>query len=366
MTLHLYIAKRFFWRFLAFFTSFFALSVLTDATSLLGIFQNAHVGIGETLRLALLKAPSDVYRLLPFIMVLASLSLLLGLSRTSELVATRAAGQSGLKILFAPVVTAFFIGVIGLGVYNPFAAAALNKFESDTGRYKSGVLSSFSLSRKGIWLRQGGANGQTVIFAKRANFDATRLIGVTFFELTKEGAASRRIETSFSRLTKGAWELGPGKYWMINTPGKVPDQTAVAFTSLSLPSDLTSSQILDSFGDPTTISIWDTQNFIAKLEKSGFSTIKHRVHFQTQLATPLMLIGMVLLGAGLSMRHNRATGRGIMILFTVLMGLTAYILQDFAEILGANGAIPAIAAAWAPPISVVLFATGLLLHMEDG
>ena len=210
-TLHLAFAKRFLWRFLAFFASFFALSVLTDATAMLGKFQKANIGVGDTLRLALLKAPTGVYQLLPFIVVLASLSFLLGLSRSSELVATRAAGQSALKPLMAPIGAAFLIGLVGVSAYNPFAAATLSKFESETGRYKSGSLSSFSLSRKGMWLRQGGEDGQTVIFAQRANFDATRLTGVTFFEFTNDGAASRRIEASLARLTKGGWELGPGK-----------------------------------------------------------------------------------------------------------------------------------------------------------
>lgn len=366
MTLHFYFARRFLWLFLGIFAGFFALTMLTEATSLFGQFDAADLDLTGTLRLALLKTPAGVYRLMSMIVVLATLLLFLNLSRNSELVATRAAGQSALKTLSAPLIVAFLIGLIGVAAFNPLAATALRQFESETGRYKSGTVSSFSLSRKGLWLRQGSDLGQTVIFANKANFDATRLSGVTFFEFDARGIAQRRIETSFAVLTTRAWTLGPGKYWQINQPGVVPDRTATAFDTLTLPSELTSDQILDSFGDPSTIPIWDMQAFIKRLERSGFSTKRHQVYFQIELASPILMIAMVLIGAALSMRHARSGGTGLMILLTVVAGLAAYIIQDFAEILGSNGAIPVLAAAWGPPVSAALFALGLLLHMEDG
>jgi len=366
MTLHFYFARKFLWRFLGLFAAFFALAVLTDTTTLLGKFDSAGLGFLDTLRLALLKAPTGVYQLLSMIVVLTTLMLFRGMSRSSELVAARAGGQSAFRMLMAPVISAFLIGLIGIIAFNPLAATSLRQYETETGRYNSGTVSTFSLSRKGLWLRQGSDQGQTVIFAERANFDATRLSGVTFFEFSNAGIALRRIETGFARLSEGAWSLGPGKIWEINQQGRVPDKTALEFDSMSLPSDLTSDEILNSFGDPTTISIWEMQTFINRLEKSGFSTERHKVHFQMELAAPFLLAGMVLIGAVFSMRHQRAGRNGVMVLFTVLVGLGVFILQDFAQILGSNGAIPVFAAAWGPPIATILLATGLLLHMEDG
>jgi len=366
MTLHLYLARKFFFRFLAIFSGFFVLSALTDATSIFGAYEAANLGILATLRLALLKAPSGVVQLLSIIVVLSALTLYLGLSRNSELVATRAAGQSALKVLAAPILVAMVLGCIAVAVFNPLAAIALKQFETETGRYETGTVSTFSLSRTGLWLRQGSDQGQTVIFAKRANFDATRLSGVTFFEFSEYGTAIRRIEASFATLSDGAWQLGQGKLWEVNKQGEVPDKTAKSFENLRLNSELTSDQILESFGDPTTISIWDMQNFIQRLDRSGFSTNRHKVYYQIELATPVLLAAMVMLGAAFSMRHARSGGTGFMVMITVLLGLAVYIVQDFAEILGSNGAISIMAAAWGPPMATLFLALGLVLHMEDG
>jgi lipopolysaccharide export system permease protein len=366
MTMHFYFARRFAWIFLGVFGSFFALTLLIEATSLFGQFDQANIGVTDTLRLALLKTPASIYQLLSMIVILSSLTMFLGFSRHSELVATRAAGLSAIRSLIAPVLVALLIGVIGVAALNPLAATALRQYESETGRYESGTKSSFSLSRKGLWLRQGSDQGQTVIFAQKANFDATRLSRVTFFEFDPAGIAQRRIETEFAVLNTGAWILGPGKFWRINQPGVVPDRTAREFESLTLPSELTSEQILDSFGDPSTISIWDMRAFIDRLERSGFSTNRHQVYFHLELASPVLLAAMVMIGAALTMRPARSGRIGLVILFTVVAGLAVFIFQDFAQILGSNGAIPVLAAAWGPPVSAILFALGLLLHMEDG
>ena len=75
---------------------------------------------------------------------------------------------------------------------------------------------------------------------------------------------------------------------------------------------------------------------------------------------------MVLIGAAFSMRHARFGGLGIMALGCVMSGFGFFFLSDIANALGASGAVPVPLAAWAPPFSAVLFAVGLLLHLEDG
>jgi len=366
MTLFLYFGRKFLWRYLAIFGIFLALATLTDATAIYGAYGTVDLGVFDTLRLTLLKAPSGVVQLLSMITVLTSLTMFIGLSRNSELVAARAAGQSALKMLAAPVTLALVLGVFAVTVFDPLAATALKQYETETGRYDTGTISAYSLGRKGLWLRQGSDHGQTVIFAERANFDGTLLSGVTFFEFSPDGVATRRIKANYARLRDGGWQLGPGKVWTLNQPDTVPDKTARTFSEMTLNSELTAGQILDSFGDPSTIPIWEMNAFINRLERSGFSANRHRVYFQIELATPVLLVAMVLLGAALSMRPARAGGTGLKVLITVLLGLGVYIIQDFAQILGANGAISVMAAAWGPPISVLFLALGLVLHLEDG
>ena len=148
--------------------------------------------------------------------------------------------------------------------------------------------------------------------------------------------------------------------------GLNPETNAAVHDELRLPSTLTQERIRDSFGKPSAVSIWDLPEFIAQLENAGFSARRHAVWLQMELARPVFLVSMVLLGAAFTMRHARFGGTGLAVLTALLLGFGLYYLRNFAQILGENGQVPAILAAWAPPVAAVLIGLGLILHMEDG
>jgi lipopolysaccharide export system permease protein len=85
-----------------------------------------------------------------------------------------------------------------------------------------------------------------------------------------------------------------------------------------------------------------------------------------ELALPLFLAGMVMVGAAFTMRHTRFGRTGAMVLLSLLMGFGVYFVRNFAQILGEDGQIPVALAAWAPPAATILMSLGLLLHLEDG
>ena len=55
-----------------------------------------------------------------------------------------------------------------------------------------------------------------------------------------------------------------------------------------------------------------------------------------------------------------------MVLLALLAGFGAFFLRNFTQVLGENGQIPVLLAAWTPPVVAALLALGLLLHLEEG
>lgn len=365
MTLSLYIARRFLTMFLTVFTAFFLLLFLIEMVEQIRRFAGAGLGLASTAELALLNVPQSVYRILPMIAILASIAFFLSLARSSELVVIRAAGRSALRMLVAPLAMALAIGAFSVAVLNPIVAGTAKRYDTLANSYRSGENNVVSVSREGMWLRQGGPEGQTVIRAARANFDGTTIYDATFISFDKSGLPTSRLDAREARLHAGAWELMDAKEWEF-TQGRNPEQDAQTFADFSLPSDLTADQIRDSFGTPSTIPVWDLPGFIAGLERAGFSARKHNVWFQMELALPLLLFSMVLVGAGFTMRHARSGNTGTMVLLAIVSGFTIFLLRNFAQVLGENGQIPVILAAWSPPVAAALLSLSLVLHLEDG
>jgi lipopolysaccharide export system permease protein len=233
-------------------------------------------------------------------------------------------------------------------------------------RLSGGSASQLSVSGDGLWLRQGNQDGQTVIRAARTNLDGTELSGVTFLGFDAEGRPSYRIEAERARLVTGAWEIEGAKEWRFDTNATIPEADAFESPRLSLASNLTRDQIIDSFGTPSAIPIWELPRFISELEEAGFSARIHRTYFHMELALPLFIVAMVLVGAGFTMRHTRFGRTGLMVMMALALGFSLYFIRNLAAILGENGQIPIVLAAWGPPIAAILLPLALLLHLEDG
>lgn len=366
MTLHFYFGRRFLKSFFSVLFIFFAILMLTGLIDQIRRYGgNDDAGFGTLVLLSILSVPEALYRILPLVMILATLALFLGLARSSELVVARASGRSAMTSLLAPITLALLIGMLAVAAVNPIVAATHKQYEAVSTRL-SGEVSTLSVSAEGLWLRQGSETGQTVIRAERANLDGTVLYGVTFLGFSPDGRPTFRIDAREAALVQGAWAIKDAKEWRFDTESVIPEVDSFETPALSLASNLTRNQILDSFGTPSAIPIWELPGFIARLEAAGFSARVHRTFFHMELAMPILLAAMVLVGAGFTMRHTRFGRTGVMVLAALGLGFTLYFVRNFAAILGENGQIPIILAAWGPPVAALLLPLGLLLHLEDG
>ena len=365
MILHRYIAKRFILLVGLVSLVFTGLLLPIDLMEQLRRLEGEGASAADGLKLAALNLPAALYEILPLIVILATLALFLSLSRSSEMVVIRSVGRSAMRATMAPVVTGFLLGIAALIVLNPIVAATHAAYEREITRWRTGVSSISSVSDENVWLRQGDGNGQTVIRAGQSSLDGIILFDVTFLAFDENGSPVERIEASRAELGTGEWLLEDAKFWPLGISDN-PERDSRSAPTATIPSSLTRNQIRDSFGDPSAIPIFELPAFIAQLDAAGFSGLTHRVWFQMELANPLMLMAMILIGSAFSMRQTRAGRTGSMVLTALLLGFGVFFLRNFAQVLGENGQLPVALAAWLPPIAAIMLASGIILRLEDG
>ncbi len=364
MTLVRYILRGFLRSTLAVFAVIALVILLFTSVENLRRFGESGASAGDVIAITLLQAPELLYQVFPLVLMLASLVTFLRFARTSELVVMRASGVSALRLISIPVVAAVALGVVFVAVVNPFVAATMKRGQSFQEDFRNSGSSLLSFSKEGVWLRQADPDGQTVIQAARTNADGTILSRVRMHRFDSEGRLYSRIDAPAARLIPGSWLLENASEWTLDANGRY-DRTAPP-GRINLPTTLTSDEILDSFAPPQTVGFWDLGRFIAQMEESGFSGLRHRLFLQSELAKPALFAAMVLIGAAFALRPTRFGQTGVMILLAVLAGFALYFLKDFAESLGGRGRIPLMVAAWSPPVAAILLAISLLLHLEDG
>lgn len=362
MILFRYFILRFLTTFLRVFFIFFGILILIGTVDQLASLGSED-GFGHAIYLAILSQSRTMLTILPLLTAIAAVTVFVGLARTSELVVVRAAGRSGLRFLLAPVTGAILVGLLAVAIFDPLVAATNKLYNLETRN--DGATAVFSVTGDGIWLRQGDLTSQSVIKAEQVSTDEGDFYNVSFYSFDPDGRPISLIEAEKARLTPNAWLVTGGVKWDLRAENPQANVTVLPEGTL-IATDISLEKLSRGFGAPSDIAFWALPDYIADLEKSGFSARAHRVWWQMELALPLTLAVMVLVAAGFTMRHARSGKTGQMVLYALLVAFAIFFLRNFAQVLGQNGQIPAFLAAWGAPIAALFLAISLLLHLEDG
>jgi lipopolysaccharide export system permease protein len=364
MTLHLYFARKFTVYFTNVFCILFLFCITADLANQLRWFGDL-TDFKTVVYLSFLSTPETVYTIMPLIMIFSSIWLFLNLAQSSELVVARASGRSGIAFLTGPIIVSILITSFVLAIFNPIVAITSERYLDQSNDLKNGGTSVISIGSDGLWLRQGDDDGYTVIRATSANAIGSIFFNVSFFTYFPDGTPIRRIEAKTAQLGAGEWRLYTVKEWPL-TKRINPEANSKTYRTMIVPTDLTQNQVKDRFEKPSSVPVWSLPSTIEQLKSAGFSARRHEVWLQAEIARPLFLIAMVLLGAAFSMRHARFGGTGSAVLTAVICGFGLFYVRNFAQVLGESGQLPILIAVWTPPVASVLLGLSIILHLEDG
>jgi lipopolysaccharide export system permease protein len=358
-----YVLARAFWSVgaaLAVISAVILLVQFVDLSRSVGV--RTDVGAGGIFGLTLLRAPSLIQVLLPFVVLFGGIGAYVGLNRRSELVAMRAAGISAWRFILPFAGAAFVAGILAVTVLNPMSAALNARFETTRARLMENYLGD---TPKDIWLRQGDDKNQIVIHAKARDTVAgtVRLRGVSLFIYQKNKAGApefkRRLEAAEAVLMPGFWQL---KDVQEATAG----ESSVRSDSLSIRSTLDAEAAMERFASPEAIAFWRLPAAIRQTEQAGFSASGYRLRFYQLLSTPLLFAAMAVLAAAFSLRLVRLGGLAGLAGAGVALGFVMFFFNQFAGALAKADIIPLFAAAWAPAVVALLSGLTLLCYTEDG
>jgi lipopolysaccharide export system permease protein len=285
-----------------------------------------------------------------------------GLNRSSELVAMRAAGVSAWRFILPSAGAAFVIGVITITIANPVAAALNARYESERGGLMDAAT---SYAPKEVWLRQGDDRTQIVIHAKGrlTTNGVIRLRGVSLFIYQKNARGApefkRRLEAREATLMPGFWRLAD-----VREAGA--GENSVHSDTMSIRSTLDAESALERFASPETIAFWRLPAAIRGTEMAGFSASGYRLRLHQLLAQPVLFAAMSIIAAAFSLRLVRLGGLAGLAGTGVAFGFVFFFFNAFAGALADAGVIPLAAAAWAPPLVALLSGLTLLCYTEDG
>ena len=360
-TISLYLGRRFLFHFGCFFGGFFFLTILLSLTDLLRrTSRKGDVGFGTVLEMTFLNSFSVMEILIPFAFFLSAMSCFYALSQKRELIAIRIAGVPSWQFLLAPLLIAFFAGVLQITLYNPISSIFTERFQNLEAVFIKKRASRFTVSDSGLWLRQEQNGKQTILHALRTNPQASTLYDVSIFLYDEENNYTQRIDAKTARLEKG--------YWKMRDVRRVSQNgTKILFEDAGQhPTLLSEEQVRESFALPEAMSLGALQRFINLAEKTGLAVPQHRVHFHNLLSQPFFLPAMLLLGAVFTLFHmERQRHFARTALVGVLVGVGIYFVLQTGHTLGREGGVSVLFGVWAPVLICWTCGVTLLLAQEE-
>jgi lipopolysaccharide export system permease protein len=358
-TLYRYLAVQFLIGVTMIYAVFLMLAFSIDIVDLLNRTAGHNVPAATAIGMAVLQLPNLGQKFLPFAILLGGVFTFVRLSRSRELVATRAAGISAWDFLLPPLTVAVFIGVAAVTIFTPISARMFSEFAGLEARYVKGEESQLSVSMNGLWLRQGDAQQQSVIHALRVAQQGEHLEDVLVLLYGAGDRFTGRIDARSAQLQDHFWVLQDA--WVSDLRG-VPAH----HDSYRLATTLTPEQIVESSTAPDALSFWDLPGYIRAAEAAGFSPKRYQLYLYNLYALPALFAAMVFMAASFSLKLGREGGVGRVILLSAACGFGVFFFQSLTTVLGRSGAVPILLAATAPALASILIGMTLVFSQEDG
>ena len=356
-----YLLKKFIKNFIFFISISLLIVFLVEFVELLRrTSENPNISsIFYIFYLAFLKITGSIAFIIPISIFVTTMITCRSFNKYREMVIIQNTGLHSFRILYPFIVFTILFCIIYFTILNPFLSHATNSYQKIEQEIFSGKLSKTSISKSGIWLRQGSENNKIVIRA--ANFFPKESLfkNATFYIYTKKNNFVERIDAKSAQLEKNFWIM---KNVVINKPNK----KVVKIDEYTLKTNLTIKKIEDSFLDPQSLSIWKIPDFISLLKESGFSATKHQIYLYKTIFLPLYLIGLILIAGSFTIKFTKTKAKTFFLILTgTITGFLIHVLSETIYSLGIAGKLPTLLASLSPSIITIMVGVYFVIHFEQ-
>jgi len=337
-----------------FLIALFSLIALIFFIDLIELFRRASNKIGvahlqqanfyDILGMASLKITGNIEKILPFAVLIGSISCFNQWKKNNYYIVTRSSGLSLWKIITPSLLCFFILGIFSITVLNPFSTIMNKKYENlETIFFKHKKVNNFSFDNKGFWMKQT-FNGKTIIInAYKVNSKLQTLNDVNIFILNENADFEKRVSAKTAKFDKNKLSL---------SNAIITDSQSLinSFSKYNLNLDLTLENINISILEPETIFIINLPNYILNMKKFGLNISKHLIHLFKLVCQPLLLISMILLSASLMLRSSERKVKVGIVSLTLVVGFSLYFVGDFVFALGSSEMLHPIVSGFGPTL----------------
>jgi LPS export ABC transporter permease LptG len=339
--------------------SFLLLTLVFTFFELLGDILRNRISMIMVGQYLLNVSPSMIYTMTPLSVLLAVLTTIGLLQKTSEITAMKATGTSIYRVIFPVFVIAAAIST-SLYFFDQLYIPAANQRQETLRNQIKGKPAQTYLRPDRKWIF---GEHNTIYYYQFfdpyqntfANITAFQFDPATF-ELTARVHASRAHWSA--QLNKWVFEQGWARTFQGSAIQSYHPFDADTFPLFIEPPSYFKKDVRQS----SEMNSQELRAYIADLRQSGFDVVRLNVQLQKKFAYPLITLVMAVLAVPFSLSAGRK-GALTGIAVALALAITYFVAAGLFEAMGNASQLPATMAAWAPDLIFALLGGYLLLKV---
>jgi len=335
---------------------FIAFIIVLDLFEEISFFKEYDVELFFPLMMSLLKVPSILYEIFPFIFLISSILLFLFLLQSEELNLIKLAGLSNYRIIMYPAFISLICGIIIISGFTIISSKLSRLYLNIKNDYTLENDYLAAITENGIWIKDIVESKNIIINA--ASLEENFLVDVSIFEFEKDFNFLSRMEIEKADISSEYWKLHNLKKFQSNNKIK-------NFDELIFKSNFDLNKLKNIFTELRSISFWELNKVKKNYKDLGISTLEIESEFHKALAYPLFLMCMTII-AGLFVLGIESRKSYLFYVFlSIVLSVIIYYLNYFSKALGDTNNLDIIAAIWSPIIILTIFCSIGLIRINE-
>jgi lipopolysaccharide export system permease protein len=313
--------------------------------------------IGAILRYYVFELPEHIHHAMPSAVFLATLFVLVIMTRGNELLALRACGISVHRFVSPLLVVALLLS--GLAFLNSeFVWPEWNARGDKIYDAKIEHRDPNNLFRRNFWYRSKGA----IYSIKSFDYPHKTLRHITIFRIDHRFQPVERIDAMKAQYIDGRWHFF---HVIVRDFLRNGDERTRRAGEMLVDLPETPKSFSAVPPDPEHYSYFKLKHYLVRLRKEGYDTTRYTVDLQSKRSSPLINFIACLSAIPFAVRESREKKRRLGMLAAILLAYSFWVVLGYSIALGRDGTLLPFWAAWLPVLLYASVGGLLLLNVEQ-
>ncbi len=329
----------------------FILNLLTE----LEFFKDENVKISFTLFLSLLNAPSLIFEIFPFIILISVQLFFIKFFENKELDIFKYSGLKNSSILLILSALSLITGIFLISIFYNLSSNLKNIYLELKSNYTTDGKYLAVVTKNGLWIKDKVDN--KIIITNSSSIENKYLINNFITEFNEDFSVIRNIQSDKIDITDKEWKIFNAKVYQQNDYKKI--------SNIKINTNFNSERIQTLYSNLSALTFIELYELRKNYKKLNYSITDLDLHILKILSNPIYLLLITIFTSLIMLRIKQIKSATFKISIGLFFSVIIYYFNNFSYVLGSTERISLLISVFFPLLILISINSFLLQNVND-